>query len=120
MPSRQLRIYCGRTCSLPRSAPTIVIPAENRDAAMRVAVLTISDAGARGERTDTSGDAAAEWAAGEGARVVARALVPDSAVEIAQHLLARCDGDVADLVLTTGGTGLSPRDVTPDATRAGI
>jgi molybdopterin adenylyltransferase len=87
---------------------------------MRVAVLTISDAGARGERADTSGDAAAEWAAGEGAPVVARALVPDDAVEIARQLLAWCDGDVADLVLTTGGTGLSARDVTPEATRAVI
>jgi molybdenum cofactor synthesis domain-containing protein len=87
---------------------------------MRVAVLTISDAGARGERADTSGDAAAEWAAGEGARVVARAIVPDSVVEIVRQLLAWCDGDVADLVLTTGGTGLSPRDVTPEATRVVI
>jgi molybdenum cofactor synthesis domain-containing protein len=85
---------------------------------MRVAVLTISDAGSRGERADTSGDAAAEWAATEGARLVARALVPDDTVRIARQLLAWCDDDVADLVLTTGGTGLSPRDVTPEATRA--
>jgi molybdenum cofactor synthesis domain-containing protein len=84
---------------------------------MRVAVLTISDAGSRGERADTSGDAAAEWAATEGARLVARALVPDDTVCIARQLLAWCDDDVADLVLTTGGTGLSPRDVTPEATR---
>jgi molybdenum cofactor synthesis domain-containing protein len=87
---------------------------------MRVAVLTISDAGSRGERADTSGDAAAEWAATEGARLVARALVPDDTVCIARQLLAWCDDDVADLVLTTGGTGLSPRDVTPEATRTVI
>ncbi len=87
---------------------------------MRVAVLTISDAGARGERADTSGDAAAEWATTEGARVVARALVPDDMVRIVRQLLAWCDDDVADLVLTTGGTGLSARDVTPEATRAVI
>jgi molybdenum cofactor synthesis domain-containing protein len=87
---------------------------------MRVAVLTISDAGARGERADSSGDAAAEWAAWQGATVVARAIVPDETVEIARCLLAWCDDDVADLVLTTGGTGLSPRDVTPEATRAVI
>jgi molybdopterin adenylyltransferase len=89
---------------------------------MRVAVLTVSDAGARGERADTSGDAAAEWAAteGGGAHVVARALVPDDTVRIVRQLLAWCDGDVADLVLTTGGTGLSTRDVTPEATRAVI
>lgn len=85
---------------------------------MRVAVLTISDAGARGERADGSGDAAAEWAVTAGATVAARAIVADDAVEIVRVLLAWCDDDVADLVLTTGGTGLSPRDRTPEATRA--
>jgi molybdenum cofactor synthesis domain-containing protein len=95
-----------------------VSTAETGDAAMRVAVLTISDAGSRGARVDTSGDAAVEWAANEGARLVARALVPDDTVQIARQLLAWCDGDEADLVLTTGGTGLSARDVTPEATRA--
>lgn len=87
---------------------------------LRVAVLTVSDAGARGERADTSGDAAAEWAAWQGAAVVARAIVPDDVVEIVRQLLVWCDDDVADLVLTTGGTGLSERDVTPEATRAVI
>jgi molybdopterin adenylyltransferase len=87
---------------------------------MRVAVLTISDAGARGERADSSGDAAAQWSAEQGATVVARALVPDDTVSIVRTLLAWCDDDSADLVLTTGGTGLSPRDVTPEATRAVI
>jgi len=87
---------------------------------MRVAVLTVSDAGARGERVDTSGDAAAEWAEGQGATVVARAVVPDDTVEIVRCLLGWCDDEVADLVLTTGGTGLSARDVTPEATRAVI
>ena len=97
-----------------------VTHAESRDVPMRVAVLTISDAGSRGERADTSGDAAAEWASEQGATVVARAIVPDDTVEIARVLLAWCDDDAADLVLTTGGTGLSPRDVTPEATRAVI
>ncbi len=87
---------------------------------LRVAVLTVSDAGARGEREDTSGDAAAEWAAWQGAAVVARAIVPDDVVEIVRQLLTWCDDEVADLVLTTGGTGLSARDVTPEATRAVI
>ena len=87
---------------------------------MRVAILTISDAGARGERADGSGDAAAEWATGQGAEVVARAIVADDTVEIVRCLLAWCDDDIADLVLTTGGTGLSMRDVTPEATRAVI
>lgn len=85
---------------------------------MRIAVLTISDAGARGERSDTSGDAIAEWAARRGCEVAARTLVPDETDAIVRQLLAWCDGDAADLVLTTGGTGLAPRDVTPEATRA--
>lgn len=84
---------------------------------MRVAVLTISDAGARGERADGSGDAIVAWAEARGAIVSARALVADDVAAIVPHLLAWCDGDVADLVLTTGGTGLSVRDVTPEATR---
>jgi len=85
---------------------------------VRVALLTISDAGARGERADVSGDAIATWASERGYSLVARALVPDDSVEIVRRLIAWCDGDAADLVLTTGGTGLSPRDNTPEATRA--
>ena len=85
---------------------------------MRVALLTISDAGARGERADVSGDAIVTWANERGYALVARALVPDDSVDIARQLLAWCDADGADLVLTTGGTGLSPRDNTPEATRA--
>ena len=85
---------------------------------MRVAILTVSDAGARGEREDRSGAAIAAWSAARRYAVAARALVPDDTGAIAAQLLAWCDGGVADLVLTTGGTGLSPRDVTPEATRA--
>jgi molybdopterin adenylyltransferase len=87
---------------------------------MRVAILTISDAGARGERKDTSGDAIEQWARGRGSQVGARTLVPDETVRIVSTLCAWCDDDTADLVLTTGGTGLSERDVTPEATRAVI
>jgi molybdenum cofactor synthesis domain-containing protein len=87
---------------------------------MRVAVLTISDAASRGERADGSGDAIVEWIEAIDANVVARAVVSDDVVPIVRQLLAWCDGDVADLVLTTGGTGLSARDVTADATRTVI
>jgi molybdopterin adenylyltransferase len=85
---------------------------------MRIAVLTVSDAASRGERVDASGDAIVAWAESRGDRVVERALVPDESARIVPVLLAWCDRDSADLVLTTGGTGLSPRDVTPEATRA--
>ena len=87
---------------------------------MRVAILTISDAGARGEREDLSGAEIERWALGRGATVSARAIVADETVAIVRTLAAWCDGDSADLVLTTGGTGLAPRDVTPEATRAVI
>jgi len=87
---------------------------------MRVAVLTISDAASRGERTDDSGDEIVEWIEAIDGSLVARAVVSDDVVPIARQLLAWCDGNVADLVLTTGGTGLSPRDVTPAATRTVI
>lgn len=85
---------------------------------MRVAILTISDTGALGRREDLSGAAIERWALGRGASVAARAIVADDTVAIVQSLTAWCDGDTADLVLTTGGTGLSARDVTPEATRA--
>jgi molybdopterin adenylyltransferase len=87
---------------------------------MRAAILTISDAGARGDRADGSGDAIASWIEDRGYTMAARALVPDDSVAIVRQLLAWCDGDTADLVLTTGGTGLSARDNTPEATRAVI
>jgi molybdopterin adenylyltransferase len=85
---------------------------------VRVAVLTISDAGARGERADTSGDAIVAWAAGRGDDLVERALVPDDPEQIGRVLRRWADEDVADLALTTGGTGLTARDLTPEATRA--
>jgi molybdopterin adenylyltransferase len=85
---------------------------------MRLAILTISDAGHRGDRQDTSGDGIAAWAAERGYTVAARALVPDETDRIAAALCDWADGDGADLILTTGGTGLTARDVTPEATRA--
>jgi molybdenum cofactor biosynthesis protein B len=85
---------------------------------MRVAILTVSDACARGERTDGSGDALAAWAGARGHAVSVRATVPDESARIAATLAVWCDEDHAELVLSTGGTGLSPRDVTPEATRA--
>ena len=81
---------------------------------MNAAVLTVSDGVARGSREDTSGDLLAGLLAGEGYDVVRR-VVPDDRAEIA-HALRELARDCR-LVLTTGGTGLAPRDVTPEATR---
>jgi molybdenum cofactor synthesis domain-containing protein len=86
--------------------------------ALRVAILTISDAGSRGERADASGDAIAAWVTDHGYQLAERTLVPDETTRIAATLAAWADSGAADLILTTGGTGLTPRDVTPEATRA--
>lgn len=85
---------------------------------LRLAILTISDAGSRGERVDSSGDLIAAWARERGHTVAERTLVPDDTVRIVATLAEWSDGDRADLILTTGGTGLTERDVTPEATRA--
>jgi molybdopterin adenylyltransferase len=85
---------------------------------LRLAILTISDAGSRGERSDSSGDLIASWAREHRYTIAERALVPDDTVRISSTLSGWADGDQADLILTTGGTGLTERDVTPEATRA--
>lgn len=84
-----------------------------------LAILTVSDKGSRGERPrDLSADAIREVVASLGARVVAYRVVPDEREAIERQLRAWCDAGEADVVVTTGGTGLSPRDVTPEATLA--
>jgi molybdenum cofactor synthesis domain-containing protein len=85
---------------------------------LRVAVLVASDRAARGEREDRSGPALVAWLAERGAAVAAPVVVPDEADLIAARLGAWADAGEHDLVLTCGGTGLSPRDVTPEATLA--
>ena len=85
---------------------------------IRLAILTISDAGSRGERADASGDHIAMWAKERGYTIAERALVPDETDRIGALLAAWADGGRVDLILTTGGTGLTARDVTPEATRA--
>ena len=85
---------------------------------VRIAVLTISDAGHRGERADTSGDAIVAWISARGFALADRRLVPDETVAIVRALMEWADRDVADVVLSTGGTGLTARDITPEATRA--
>ena len=80
---------------------------------MRAAVLTVSDGVSRSERDDESGDLLADLLSGEGYEVL-RATVPDDADAIAAELSGLIEN--ARLVLTTGGTGVAPRDVTPEAT----
>jgi molybdopterin adenylyltransferase len=85
---------------------------------VRVGILTISDACSRGERADASGDAIAAWASAHGFDVTVRSLVPDETGSIARTIAEWADADTTDLIVTTGGTGLTARDVTPEATRA--
>ena len=82
------------------------------------AVITISDKGARGEREDTSGPNLCRILEEKGFDVVHTAIVPDDAGEIQRQLLYCSDDAQIALVLTTGGTGFSPRDITPEATLA--
>ena len=84
---------------------------------MRVGILTVSDGCFRGAREDRSGAIIEAWTGERGYRVSARAVVADETATIVPLLVAWCDDLDLDLVLTTGGTGLTPRDVTPEATR---
>jgi molybdenum cofactor synthesis domain-containing protein len=85
---------------------------------LRVGILTVSDAGSRGEREDASGQALAEWCQNEGYVLVHREIVPDETAAIVPVLIKWADGGELDVILTTGGTGFGPRDVTPEATLA--
>ncbi len=87
---------------------------------MRLAILTVSDSVASGGRKDASGAMIADWARARNHEVVSASVCADDTVEIVRALIRACDTDDAELVLTTGGTGLSERDVTPEATRAVI
>ncbi|MSR20861.1 MAG: MogA/MoaB family molybdenum cofactor biosynthesis protein [Gemmatimonadetes bacterium] len=85
---------------------------------MRVGILTVSDGCARGERQDESGARIVAWCGSRGYEVAARGVVPDETSSMVPLLLTWADALGLDLILTTGGTGLAPRDVTPEATRA--
>ena len=86
----------------------------------KAAVITISDKGARGERQDTSGPALCALLREAGWDVAYTAMIPDEMDSIKAELIRCADEEHAALVLTTGGTGFSPRDVTPEATLAVI
>ncbi len=85
---------------------------------LRIGILTVSDRSARGERPDASGPTLAGAAAAQGWTVVKQAVLPDEAGTLERTLAEWADSGKLDLLLTTGGTGFAPRDVTPEATRA--
>ena len=87
---------------------------------MRVVIVTVSDSTFGGDRHDTSGDSIQRWCDRRGDDVVAHVHVSDESSEISPLLAEWCDSGRVDLIITTGGTGLAPRDVTPEATRAVI
>ncbi|MEG1578668.1 MAG: molybdopterin-binding protein [Oscillospiraceae bacterium] len=84
----------------------------------KTAIVTVSDSGFEGTRKDQSGPALEQLLKGQHYPVVSTTIVPDDEAQIASELTRLCDENLADFILTTGGTGLSPRDVTPEATRS--
>lgn len=93
-----------------------VLPA--LDEPFTAAVVTLSDKGFAGERKDTSGPLAAQMLRDAGYEVIEELILPDDKARIERELIRLCDGRQAALVITTGGTGMSPRDCTPEATLA--
>ncbi|MEW6403289.1 MAG: MogA/MoaB family molybdenum cofactor biosynthesis protein [Chloroflexota bacterium] len=87
---------------------------------LRFGILTVSDRSSRGERADASGPALAHLVGTLGWSVARQQIVPDEVSAIQAMLIAWCDSGEVDVILTTGGTGFAPRDVTPEATRAVI
>jgi molybdopterin adenylyltransferase len=85
---------------------------------MRVAVLTISDSVSKGQREDLSGPAVIAFCRGLGWEVTSALGLPDDEASIREHLRELADSGRVDLVVTTGGTGIGPRDNTPEATQA--
>lgn len=83
---------------------------------MRVAIITLSDAGYAGQREDKSGPLIVQMVEQAGHQVVETHLLPDGIEPLHTTLCQICDENRADLILTTGGTGFSPRDLTPEAT----
>jgi len=87
---------------------------------IRFAVLTVSDRSSRGERADESGPALIKVIKAQGWQVAHQEILPDDSLLLQETLSAWADRDDADVILTTGGTGFAPRDVTPEATRSVI
>ncbi len=134
----QIGKECHDRCAIFRQAGDCVMPREGvfarvleggeltagngielmKPSLIHAAVLTVSDKGSRGERDDTSGAALEEALRTLGAAAVERAIVPDEVERISAELRRWADETSVNLILTTGGTGLTTRDVTPEATLA--
>jgi molybdopterin adenylyltransferase len=84
---------------------------------IRAVVITVSDSASRGEREDLSGPAVVSELKTLKAEIVATEVIPDNRDQIASRLRHYADAGLSDLIVTTGGTGLAPRDVTPEATK---
>jgi len=87
---------------------------------MRLGILTVSDRSSRGERPDGSGPALEEIVIAQGWQVLRQQIIPDDFSVIRQLLVEWSESGELDVIITTGGTGFSPRDVTPEATQAVI
>lgn len=101
-----------------RAGMELVVEPPAKDAPFRAAVMTLSDKGFAGERVDTSGPRAAQLLQEAGYEVVEQVLLPDVQKKIERELIRLADSRQVDLIITTGGTGFSVRDVTPEATLA--
>lgn len=101
-----------------RPGDEVMVKLPDEDRPLTAAVITLSDKGSRGERTDESGPAAVELLLGAGYEVVETMILPDEPEELKKQLIRLADGRQTDLILTSGGTGFSMRDQTPEATMA--
>ena len=85
---------------------------------LRFGILTVSDRSSRGERVDASGPVLVEMVQEQGWKVIETLIIPDDEDTLRDTLMLWIDSGDIDIILTTGGTGFSPRDITPEATRA--
>mgnify|MGYP002637861245 CR=1 FL=1 len=99
-------------------SPNIALKITGDDRIVTYAVLTSSDTGSAGKRRDTSGDAVVEMMDAAGHKLVERVMLPDDFDQLSQQIDSWCGSGSVDVVLTTGGTGLSSRDVMPEVTRS--
>ena len=90
---------------------------ESMEVPMRIVVLTVSDGCFEGKRQDQSGKVITDWISNSGYILVEKSVVPDEKDLIADKLQSCADSGLVDVILTTGGTGFSLRDVTPEATK---